>query len=82
MNIIRFLCKLDSDPNLAATIAIIVMVLIIIGCSAWLIVKKVLLNKKYHADEQFVKEYKKKLKEKESQEQNETVKPGMIEEDF
>ena len=82
MNIIRFLCKLDSDPSLAATIAIIVMVLIIIGCSTWLIVKKVLLNKKYHADEQFVKEYKKKLKEKESQEQNETVKPGMIEEDF
>ena len=32
--------------------------------------------------QKIVKEYKKKLKEKESQEQNETVKPGMIEEDF
>ena len=83
MNILRFLGEIDSNPSLAATIAIVVMVLIIIGCSAWLIVKKLILNKKYHADEQFVKEYKAKLKEREEAKQTgETEKSEMIKEDF
>ena len=83
MSIIRFLGEIDSNPSLAATIAIVVMALIIVGCSAWLIVKKLILNKKYHADELFVKEYKEKLKARdEAKQAEENEKPEMIKEDF
>ena len=83
MNILRFLGEIDSNPSLAATIAICVMVAIIVGCSAWLIVKKLILKKKYMADEEFVKEYKAKLKEREEAKQtSETEKSEMIKEDF
>lgn len=77
-----FLLEIDSNPKLAGTIAIIMMVAVIAGCSLWLIVKKVLLNKKYKADEEYVKEYKVKMKERKKHVAVKSSKPETIMEDF
>ena len=83
MNVLRFLGHIDSDPSLAGTIAILIMVAVIVVCAAWLIVTKLILKKKYMADEEFVKEYKAKLKEREESKQaGESEKSEMIKEDF
>jgi len=82
MDILRYICEIDSNPRLAGTIALVMMIAIIVFCASWLILKKVILNKIYHHDEQFVKEYKKNLKEREEMEGKEESKPNTIEEDF
>ena len=81
-NIFSQILEIDSNPQLAGTIAIVMMVAIIIFCTAWLILKKVLLKRRYKADEEYVKEYKEKLKLQEKARQEEQKKPETIGEDF
>ena len=82
MSVLKYICSLDHNPELAATLAIVIMALIIIGCSIWLICKHLHLKKKYSADEEYVKEYRKKLKEQEQNQNVESSKPTKIGEDF
>ena len=82
MGILKFLCKIDSNSKLAGTIALVMMISIVVFCSMWLILKRLHLKKKYHADEQFVKEYKENLKKQEDAVEQDSAKPNMIKEDF
>lgn len=77
-----FLLEIDSNPQLAGTIAICMMVAIILFCALWLIIKKLVLKKKYKADEEYVKAYREKLKEREEKAQEVQAKPETIGEDF
>lgn len=76
------LLKINSDSGFAGKIAIIMMVAIILFCTAWLIIKRLHLKKKYRADEEFVKEYKAKLEEQESKQKEDNNKPETIGENF
>ena len=82
MNILKFLCEIDSNPKLAATIAIVAMSAIILGCAIWLIVKKLVLKKRYKADDELVEEYNRKLKERRKAEKEDKARPETIEENF
>lgn len=82
MGTFRFLCQINENSKLAGLIAIGIMSAVVVGCALWLIIKKLVLNRKYHADEQFVKEYRKNLEEKEKLEKDDAQKPDMIGEDF
>lgn len=82
MKAFRFLCQINENSKLAGLIAIGIMSAVVIGCALWLIIKKCVLNRKYRSDEQFVKEYRKKLKEKTKNEKEEVSRPDMIGEDF
>jgi len=82
MRLGNFLGEIDSNSNLAATIAIVMLVAIVVGCALWLIIKKLILNKIYHADEKFVREYREKLKEREKQAEGQEIKKDSIGEDF
>lgn len=62
---VNLLCSLNADSKLAAMVALIIMGCVIIGCTLWLILKKLHLKKIYHEDEKYVAEYKKKMKERE-----------------
>ena len=82
MRIGVFLGEIDSNPKLAGMIAIGMIVAVVVVCALWLIIKKLVLNKIYHADEKFVKEYREKLKEREKQVEEAENKKDTIGEDF
>ena len=67
MQLVNLLCEINSDSRLAAIIAIAILASVIVFCAAWLIIKKLILNKVFHMDEKFVKEYREKLLEREKQ---------------
>ena len=77
-----FLLEIDSDPKLAGMVAIAILAGVILICTLSLIIKKLLLNKKYKSDEEYVKNYRQKLKEREEKAQEVQAKPETIGEDF
>lgn len=81
LEVLNFVCSIDEDRKKAGMIAGAILGGVIVICAFALIFKKILLNKKYHEDEKFVKEYREKLKEKEMVEQ-EQKNTGLIGDDF
>lgn len=82
MQLVNLLCEINSDSRLAAIIAIAILASVIVFCAAWLIIKKLILNKVFHMDEKFVKEYREKLLEREKQAEVVEQKKDSIGEDF
>ena len=80
--LLHTILAVDSDPKLAGNIAIAIMIALVIVCSGWIILKKVFLARQYRADEQFVKEYREKVKKQEELEEQKEKKPETILEDF
>ena len=79
VNIITILMDIDANPKKAGLIAGLILGGVLLVCAMALIFKKILLNRKYKADEEFVKEYKQKLKNKEFENKKVT---GEVTEDF
>ena len=82
MQLINLLSEIDSNSDKAGLIAIIMLASVIVFCAAWLIIKKIILNKVFHMDEKFVKEYREKLLEREKQVEEAEKKKDSIGEDF
>lgn len=82
MQLINLLSEIDSNSDKAGLIAIIMLASVIVFCAAWLIIKKIVLNKVFHMDEKFVKEYREKLLEREKQVEEAEKKKDSIGEDF
>ena len=68
INVLSLLGSIDKDSSKAIIIVSCVFGGVLLLCAMMLIFKKILLNRKYHKDEQFVKEYRQKLEEKERKE--------------
>ena len=82
MQLINLLCEIDNNSGLAATIAIIMLASVIVVCATALIIKKLILNKVFHMDEKFVKEYRQKMLEREKKAEEVETKKDSIGEDF
>ena len=82
MQLINLLSEIDINSDKAGLIAIIMLASVIVFCSAWLIIKKIVLNKVFHMDEKFVKEYREKMLQREKQVEEAEKKKDSIGEDF
>ena len=82
MQLINLLSEIDNNSDKAGMIAIIMLASVIVVCAAWLIIKKIVLNKVFHMDEKFVKEYREKMLEREKQVEEAEKKKDSIGEDF
>ena len=82
MQLFFFLAEINENSKLAGAIAIGILAGVLLICALCLIIKKLILNKIFHMDEKFVKEYRAKLEERERQEAQKEQKRETIGEDF
>ena len=82
VQLVSLLCELNGNQQLAGTIAICILAGVVVFCAAFLIIKKLVLNKKYHMDEKFVKEYRQKMIEREQKVEEIEKKKDSIGEEF
>lgn len=81
MKVLNLLCSIDADSTKAGIIASSIFGGVIVICAGWLIFKKLLLNRKYKHDIEYVKEYRRQLEEREKK-QEQDKKAGLIQENF
>ena len=81
LTIIKYLIDVDKDATKAGIVASSILAGALVICAMALIFKKILLNRKYREDEEYVKAYKKKMKEREES-SNTDKKPTELTEDF
>lgn len=81
MDFLNLLGKINESKSFALTVCISILGGVILVCVLALIIKKLHLNKKYEADEKFVKEYRANLKKKEKEKET-NKKSASIEEGF
>lgn len=80
-NLIQLL-EIDTNHKMAGGIAIAILGSAVLFCVIALIFKKILLKRRYRADDEFVKQYKENLKKQEQIQEQKDVKPESIQEDF
>ena len=78
-DVINLLLKINEDKELALIAAVGVLGGTLLVCALALIFKKLLLNKKYKADEEFIKEYKKMKKQRENKQVAQDKKDDLLE---
>lgn len=76
---LSYLAEINSNKMMAGVVACSILGGVLLICALALIFKKILLNRKYKADEEFVKEYRKKMNEKEELENKEDKTKDLME---